>query len=313
MKRVCPVCGARRGRRVWSEAGYAYLRCSCCGAIFSDLTEADYERSRHNVWNEARPSEGAVEFYGPARERVHDEFLDRWPPFGNGRLLDVGCGLGYFLGRAAERGWSVDGIDTSPAWVELANRRLGSPRVELAPLEQSSFVPGSFALITVWDVVEHVFEPVPFLARVGELLAPGGRLFIRTPNIAYVYPIYAARRLLLGHDVGLGPTNHVVYFTAATMRLALGRAGLQAISWPVHVPPQVAPRPGGAADDLGRQRLVIRAKNAYSRVAGSLARRTGGRVVLGSDLDVVCERDESGSSAGEDRPGRRGEDQQVEP
>jgi 2-polyprenyl-3-methyl-5-hydroxy-6-metoxy-1,4-benzoquinol methylase len=267
---------------VWVERGHGYVRCSSCGGIFSNLTEQTYERARHNAWDEASPTVSALGFYGEARARAHAEFLDHHPPAGNGRLLDVGCGLGFFLDAARRRGWEVRGIDTSPSWVQAANRRLGRDVVELGGVEQGSFPPGSFALITAWDVIEHVFDPVSFLLALRGLLAPGGRLFIRTPNIAYCYPVYAARRWLLRQDVELGPTNHVVYFSAGTMRAALARAGLRASEWPVHVPPQVAP-PGA-----GPQAAVIAAKNAYAGVARRLASASSGRVVVGSDLDVVC-------------------------
>jgi len=273
--RECPWCRQRRARVVWVEAGYDYVRCRSCGGIFSNLTESEYARVRHNAWDTDLPSDSALAFYGAARERPYAEFLRRNPPVGNGRLLDVGCGMGFFLDRARSSGWDVHGVDTSPAWVKHANARLGgSARVQCASAEGADLAPGSFALITVWDVIEHIFEPIPFLSHLRTLVAPGGQLFIRTPNIAYGYPVYAARRWVLGHDVELGPTNHVVYFTARTMRDALGRAGLRVGDWWVHVPPQVAPG--------------LAAKNSYACLARALARRSGGRFVLGSDLDVMC-------------------------
>jgi 2-polyprenyl-3-methyl-5-hydroxy-6-metoxy-1,4-benzoquinol methylase len=264
------------------------VRCSTCKGIFSNITEADYERERNNAWDEESPSDAALMFYGGARERAHGKFLDEIPPFGNRRLLDVGCGLGFFLARAQSRGWDVHGIDTSPTWVGLANARLGRERVELATVEESRYAASSFDLVTAWDVVEHIFEPVPFLLRLRELMAPGGKLFIRTPNISYAYPVYAARRWLLRHDVELGPTNHVVYFTAHTMRDALWRAGLEACDWSVHVPPQVAPAARGYGYAVRARGRLIAAKNSYARLASALAALSSGRVVVGSDLDVMC-------------------------
>jgi 2-polyprenyl-3-methyl-5-hydroxy-6-metoxy-1,4-benzoquinol methylase len=255
--------------------------------VFSDLTADEYAHVRHNVWDEAEPGPAALTFYGAARERAHDEFLQRNPRRGSGRLLDVGCGLGFFLERAAGRGWEVAGLDTSPNWVELANRRLGSDRVRLSAVEEADFPRASFAQITVWDVLEHVYDPVPFLSRLRELLEPGGRLFIRTPNFSYVYPVYATRRLMKS-NVELGPTNHVVYFTSRTIRAALDQAGLTGTAWPVLPPPQVAfaPRPSTRPDV--RTRAILAAKNAYAGTADAIARITAGRVVVGSDLDVMC-------------------------
>jgi SAM-dependent methyltransferase len=236
-----------------------------------------------NAWDREELSDQTLAFYDDARQRAHADFLDRHPPAGNRRLLDVGCGLGYFLARAQDRGWQVSGVDTSAQWVELANQRLGGRRAQRSTLERASFRHAPFSIITVWDVVEHIFEPLPFLAHLRSLLAPGGRLFIRTPNLAYVYPVYAGRRYLLKSDVELGPTNHVVYFTARTLGAALRHVGLRPVRWPVHVPPQVTPS--------NRSRLaatVIPAKNLYAGAASTLASLSRGRLVVGSDLDVLC-------------------------
>lgn len=280
--RACPVCGARQGRRIWSEDGYRYLRCAGCATVWADISREDYDARRHNAWDELELSAESEHFYGRARERVHREFLRRvaGPP---GRLLDVGCGLGFFLERAQACGWRVRGCDTSAAWVRRCNERAGAPVASLGELS-AAIAPGErFELITAWDVIEHVHDAVPLLAGLAGHLAPGGRIFLRTPNLAYVLPLYALRRRL-GHDVGLSPTNHVVYFTAPTMRRALERAGLRPVGWPVLVPPQVETFAGPAA----QPGAAVRVKNAHARLADACAAATRGRVVLGSDLDVIA-------------------------
>jgi hypothetical protein len=104
-----------------------------------------------------------------------------------------------------------------------------------------------------------------------------------------VYPTYAARRHLLGADVTLGPLNHVVYYSAGTLRRALAAAGLRAIAWPVLPPPQVAI--GNRRPELaGRRTPTTLLKNAHAAAAERTARITGGHVVLGADLDVLTER-----------------------
>jgi 2-polyprenyl-3-methyl-5-hydroxy-6-metoxy-1,4-benzoquinol methylase len=287
--RPCPICETRWARRIWWEDGYAYVRCHTCSAVFADLLEAEYERARHNAWDEDVPTDEALAFYGAARERVHAEFLNRNPPRGNGRLLDIGCGLGFFLARAKDRGWDVHGVDTSASWVSLANARLDRQhRVHVGTVGEANLPAESFDLITAWDVIEHTFDPVRFLTGARELMAPQGRLFIRTPNISYGYPVYAVRRWVLRHDVELGPTNHVVYFTAATLTRALLTAGLRPVEWSVYVPPQVALRPRVGGTSSRPQRAFVVAKNLYSRGASTLAQVTNGRLMIGSDLDVLC-------------------------
>ena len=282
--RACPLCAARRGRRVWTEEGYRYLRCAACHAVWTDISHEDYAARRHNVWDDTQVSTESEDFYGRARELVHREFLQRVAGR-PGRLLDVGCGLGYFLARAQAAGWHVRGSDTSEAWVRQTNARLGGRVASLGELPEALAPQERFDLITAWDVIEHVYDPVAFLGDLASHLAPGGEIFLRTPNLAYVLPLYALRRRL-GHDVRLGPTNHVVYFTAPTMRRALERAGLRAVRWPVLAPPQVETFAGPAAEPG----LAVSVKNAYATVADRCAAISRGRVVAGSDLDVLAVR-----------------------
>ncbi len=282
--RACPLCSANRGRRVWTEDGYRYVRCATCGAAWADISRDEYAARRHNVWDEHEVSIDTEDFYGLARERAHDEFLrDVAPP--PERLLDVGCGMGYFLARAQQAGWRVRGCDTSEPWVHMTNERVGDEVASVGELSSAIAPDERFELITAWDVIEHVHDPVGFLKDLRSRLAPGGEIFLRTPNFAYVLPLYALRRRL-GHDVGLGPTNHVVYFTAFTMRDALARAGLEAVRWPVLPPPQVET----FAEQAAAPGTVVRLKNRYAAVAARVAEITRGRVVVGSDLDVVAVR-----------------------
>jgi SAM-dependent methyltransferase len=235
--------------------------------VFSDVSAAEYEATRHNAWDEEELDAAARRFYDDARRRPIADFLALLGT-PRGRLLDVGCGLGVLLEQALEAGWDAHGCDTSGAWVREARARVGADRV----VHGSVPTTGHFDVVTAWDVIEHVHDPLPFLAELGRRLAPGGRLFLRTPNLDYVLPVYAARRRL-GRPGELGPLNHVVYFTARTLRKALDQCELTPRAWPALVPPQVGP---------------ARAKNAYAGAARAIARGSAGRFVLSSDLDVLA-------------------------
>lgn len=288
-RRPCPLCAGWRARIIWREGSYDYLRCRRCRIVFSNLSAEEYETTRHNMWDEARPTEETIAFYGEARREAHRQFLEHCQPAGQGRMLDVGSGLGFFLERARRAGWDVTGCDTSPGWVAIARRRIEADRVVLGGVDAPELSGLRFDLVTAWDVVEHVFDPVPFLRRLADMMTSQGRLFLRTPNFAYVGPLYALRQSLLRQSwATLGPTNHVVYFTAATMARALDAAGLRPVSWRIYPPPQVAV----SADPRRRVRdnpaMSVKAKNLYGRTTSRLAVASSGRVVVGSDLDVLA-------------------------
>lgn len=98
----------------------------------------------------------------------------------NARLLDVGCGNGAFLSRAREMGIEVRGCDPDPSAVS-ACRKLGLD-VIAGDVWSDAFTPGSFDYITSSHVIEHVADPARVLARLHELLKPGGCLWLALPN-----------------------------------------------------------------------------------------------------------------------------------
>jgi 2-polyprenyl-3-methyl-5-hydroxy-6-metoxy-1,4-benzoquinol methylase len=247
--------------------------------MFADITEAEYVASRHNAWDEDSLDAATIKFYRDERAVPHGRFLDAHSPNRDpGRLLDIGCGLGVFLERAAAVGWDVYGCDTSAAWVAHAQAATAQDRVVCAEPTVDIFGAMRFDLITLWDVIEHIYDPVSMLRVVRELLAPGGEVFLRTPNARYVVPVYRARRAF-GHSVELGPLNHVVYFDAASLRKALDLADLRAQSWRVFPPPQVK---------ISERAATVTLKNSYARSASLAARVSGGRFVRGSDLDALA-------------------------
>jgi 2-polyprenyl-3-methyl-5-hydroxy-6-metoxy-1,4-benzoquinol methylase len=264
------------------------VRCAACRTLFSDVDEFEYVEAQHNVWHDGELRPDTVAFYGEARGLAHERFLAANPTRGDGRLLDVGCGLGYFVERALDVGWNAYGCDTSAAWVERARQRVGASRALLGSLEEALPPYSRFDLITTWDVLEHVHDPIPFLREIARRLAPGGRLFIRTPNEAWVYPTYGVRKLGLKEPVELGPLNHVVYYRSSTLRRALAAARLRPIAWPVYPPPQVGYGNRDASATSKRTAVTI-VKNAHAAMAGSLASISRGRLVLSSDLDVIAD------------------------
>jgi 2-polyprenyl-3-methyl-5-hydroxy-6-metoxy-1,4-benzoquinol methylase len=289
LRRSCPLCPGHRARPVWHDGELRYVRCSDCCVVFSDIDAETYASEQRNVWHDDELAPATIAFYRSARARVHERFLARMKPSGAGRLLDVGCGLGYFVARARESGWDAYGCDAAEGWVKRARALVGEQRIALGAPAPGMLGGLRFELITAWDVLEHVHDPLPFLRAVSALLAPGGAMFIRTPNLAWVYPTYGIRRHLLGEEIELGPLNHVVYYTVATLGRALDAAGLEARAWPVLPPPQV-----GFANrnpsEAGQTSAVTLVKNVHAGLADRLARLTVGRLVLGADLDVVASR-----------------------
>lgn len=135
-----------------------------------------------------------------------------------GVILDLGCWVGFLLAEARERGWRTVGVEPSEFGSSYARDRL---RLEVltADLFSAELERSSFDAIVMGDVIEHLVSPEEALARIRELLAPGGVVWLATPDAGS-----AVARLLGKRWWSVLPT-HVQYFTRRSLTTLLGRCG----------------------------------------------------------------------------------------
>ncbi|MFN8472906.1 MAG: class I SAM-dependent methyltransferase [Anaerolineae bacterium] len=159
-----------------------------------------------------------------AYEAAHAAHLQAWyarlggqaaPP----RFLDVGCGAGGVLEAGTACGWRVVGVEPSQAGAVLTHRR--GLAVINADLADAGLPDGSFDIIHIREVLEHVIEPMRMLREARRLLAPGGMLYVQVPN-----DIEGYRARLFPETWWLIPPLHVWYFTFDTLERLLGQVGL---------------------------------------------------------------------------------------
>jgi len=101
----------------------------------------------------------------------------------NGRVLEIGCGLGHLLGWLT-KGNEVVGTDINPWALEKARQNVPQGKFFEAPAEDiSQFPSGSFEAIISKHVVEHLKDPEKAISEMSRLLAPGGLFLLVTPNL----------------------------------------------------------------------------------------------------------------------------------
>lgn len=97
-----------------------------------------------------------------------------------GTLLDIGCGTGSFLEAMQADGWRIEGIEPDAGARKLATEKTG---ISIYGTERlTRMEPGSFDVITLWHVMEHVHGLQEYVKNVAKLLAPGGLLIVAVPN-----------------------------------------------------------------------------------------------------------------------------------
>jgi len=161
----------------------------------------------------------------------------------------------------------------------------------LVTLEAQGFADASFDLVTFWNVLECMPEPLPALREARRLLGPGGRLFVRTQNLAWHVVSFRATEAIkrLGLRRWLDRTPHLTFifnaicFSRATLRLALARAGFDVVRIRNSPPIPGDPYLGLAAPaELGLS-LV---KGAVFGGAQAVALASGGRWLVAPSLEA---------------------------
>ncbi|HMU73432.1 MAG TPA: class I SAM-dependent methyltransferase, partial [Ferruginibacter sp.] len=138
----------------------------------------------------------------------------------SGNVLDIGCGTGAFLYAMKAAGWTITGLEPDPSARAKAMELYAVNPQE--PGRLFELPAASYAAITMWHVLEHVHELHAYMKRIGELLAPGGKLFIAVPNYtsadANAYKEYWA-----AWDV----PRHLYHFSPGSMERLLSLHGMK--------------------------------------------------------------------------------------
>ncbi|MEP7365427.1 MAG: class I SAM-dependent methyltransferase [Acidobacteriota bacterium] len=139
----------------------------------------------------------------------------------DGPVLDVGCGGGLFLRMLSEKGRAVVGLDFALGAADAAWNQNGVPAV-CGSLTQTPFATESFSAVTMFHVIEHLFDPVSYLEASHRLLKPGGRLVVQVPNAS------CWQFLLLGEAWnGVDIPRHLINYRAHDLEILLDRCGFE--------------------------------------------------------------------------------------
>lgn len=210
-------------------------------------------------------------WYRARREILGDLIRRRIALPEGARILEVGCGTGHNL-PMLQRFGRVDAIEVDGAARAIASRRLGHA-VMNAPLPELHGVPdGTYDLVAILDVIEHIDEDVAGLAALRRKLRPGGRILITVPAFPWMWS---------AHDVA---NHHKRRYTRRTLRRLVDDAGLklEMMSWfnsllfPLAAAARLAARATGRGD--GGDRMPPAPVNSLFETLFGLERYAIGRV-----------------------------------
>ena len=223
--------GRHNGPRIAGAGSHSIIDCFECGfrhALPLPDPAALEEEYRQNYYADEKPSfiahAGEDQDWFVLAQTDRLEAFERRLGAGRRRLLDIGCGPGFFLKTAIARGWQAHGIEPSRQAAAHA-RSLGAAVTEDFFNAQSAPALGRFDAVNLTNVLEHVPTPIDVLTRAIGLIEPGGVLCVGVPNDFSPFQIAARGALGIG-EWWVAPPHHLNYFDFDSLAALLGRLGV---------------------------------------------------------------------------------------
>ena len=205
---------------LWGKRYGRHLKCKNCHLIYVNPIE---EGNKINEDYSQRKSVDAA-IIKESRLRAAESQVELVKKYKDGvRLLDVGCGEGFFLFNASKAGYTGKGVEISQDAAAYARKEF-SLDVEAKPLEGTQLPKNYFDVVTMWQVLEHVPYPLMVLKEVHRILKPEGLLVVSTPNIEGLLAKIFRRRWWNIRRL------HINQFTTKTLMNILKNAGFKNIS-----------------------------------------------------------------------------------
>jgi 2-polyprenyl-3-methyl-5-hydroxy-6-metoxy-1,4-benzoquinol methylase len=244
---ACALCGERAGRVVargfdfeygTTREEFAFHRCPC-GGLYLDPRPAPsalgriYPADYYSYDFEQKLGPLVLRFKAFADRAKVRAYRAHLRP--GARVLDVGCGDGHLLraiAGAAGQPLDLVGVELSAEAAAAAEAR--GVRVLRGRIEEVALPPGGFDLVVMNQLIEHVRDPRTVLERIGAALAPGGHLFLETPNVDAWDARLFRRRYWGGYHI----PRHFHLFGTRTFERLVTEAGLDPVAHRPLVCPQ---------------------------------------------------------------------------
>jgi SAM-dependent methyltransferase len=248
---VCPACGATSTSPLFTTGNHTFLSCTGCDSARLDPLPVLDPAEQYNVdYFVGGTVAGGYADYGVDESLHRHNAADRLkriaaaglsPP---GTIAEIGSGYGYFLDEARRRGWEVTGTDVS------AHARSRAAEIGIELTEDLAAASGPTDVVAAFQVLEHMIDPFPTLARAAAMVRPGGLVIIETwdrshwlarrlgrrwqqvspPSVVHLFTADGLRQMatrLRLVDVRVHQTSKYVSLGAVAGQLATGRPALR--------------------------------------------------------------------------------------
>lgn len=211
----CLICSSDAIHSLKGYEKHFLVKCSSCSFVFADKIPSNEELVEHYK------GYGRNDYLSPLTIKRYNELLDQFEAYRNtNKILDVGCGIGYFLEVAIQRGWEVYGTEYTDEAIKICSDK--GINMQQGKLDHKNYNEGDFDIITSFEVIEHINNPAEEVNNFYKLLRKGGVLYLTTPN----FNSLLRYRLNANYNVICYP-EHLSYYTPKSLKKLFSNANFQ--------------------------------------------------------------------------------------
>lgn len=210
----CLICNFQ-GTEILKGYEKDYLvKCKSCGFVFCEKKPTEQELINH--YN-GYPRNSSI---SPITIKRYNELLDNFESYRKtNNIIDIGCGDGYFLEIAKQRGWNVYGTEFTDVAIQVCSEK--EILMQKGVLNSSNYRSIEFDVVTSFEVIEHINNPKTEVISIKEILRNGGLFYFTTPNFNSI-----SRLILKEQWICIEYPEHLSYYTSKTINHLLISNGL---------------------------------------------------------------------------------------
>lgn len=241
----CPLCDFDKYDEIYRERGnLGIVECKNCGLIYANPRLKSPEQV---YWGDAQKyfDEARLIFLNKKPHHRDRNYADELRKIkrhkSSGKLLDIGCSMGFFLRKAREFGFEAEGVEPSGSLSQLGTKYFNLKIIN-SLFEEAQLQSESFDVITMIDVFEHITNPKVMLKEAHRVLKTDGVVCIKVPNGNYnKLKLKLAKLTNRTENFDLFDSyEHVVHYTRKTMKKMVDQTGFKVkklyIPLPIHIP-----------------------------------------------------------------------------
>ena len=233
---TCPLCGSDALTPFLKSCDYSkskqyfdLIRCTACGFVMTqDAPDAESMGTYYHFEDYVSHSDTQQGLFFRLYHAVRTWMLSRKRRLiqrhvRGGALLDIGCATGYFLAHMKDRGWTVQGVEPDENARRMATEQFGLDVISQTDWAQHGA--GSFDVITLWHVLEHVQDLEGEISRIHHALKDDGLLVVALPN-----PKSVDAALYQSTWAAYDVPRHLWHFSTDNIETLMTQHGFQMVS-----------------------------------------------------------------------------------